>query len=417
MATHITRNILAKHPGRLFSNRNDVIHNLLLTRDVHNLDTIFDDTCFIRSIDIDPTGSFVLYCEDSGQCGVFLIKDANIGSLETAGRVDLDAWRLRRVQWSPDANEPCSYVLGHRSLSILDDLRPLEQFKFNNDPYWSDWNANDIKMIAVSCNNSTVSLVDIASGGSLQTIILAPISGLRNLIATRCCWSKQDSYCLAVGDNDGFIHIYDIRHSTRAVSIAGENIGEEFGEINCMSFNEDHSAIITTHGPKNRPIQWDFKRCSLKPNPGRFRCRELEVDASKLKDEQDAPRRLRKSRSRPRVQRQRNILSNAIVPKFFRGSQFYLTSRHLYCPANYNSCEATDLNVYDLKSGLLFKTLSTEMFSRGVYCVVGLLPDSMVLYTGGSLGLRIWTFDEDHERQVLERVAKYHESDWSSDSD
>lgn len=348
----------------------------------------------------------------SGICEAVCVCDPNLGRLNPVSRFDLSdsAGILRRVQWSPNHNEECSYVLGSKGLFILDDSSLLEQFRFKGDAHWADWNTNDIKMIAVSCSNSNVTLVDIASGSALQTITLHSVSGLKKHNVTRCSWSKQDSYCLVVGDNDGFIYVYDTRHSTRPILTAGG----ELGEVNCMSFTEDQSSIITSHGRKNHLVKWEFDKCSLRPWTSKFK-NESDDNLTQTTTVSNASPRL--GRGFRGLTRGSIRSFEAIAPNIFRGSQFYLSSRHLYCPAGQSRPHTSDLDIYDLKTGLRVKSIKSGDFSKSIFCVAGNLPESMVLYTGGATGLRVWSPDEDYQRRMEERNANYHQSNWDSDDD
>lgn len=394
-----------------------MIGDLLSSRQILNTQTIESDENFVRALDIDPTESFLLFAGSSGCCHFTTITDPNYGTLDDTSHVFLNGTRqINRVQWSPDIREPCAYMLTRQTLTILDGLQKVEQFHFRNEALWSDWNTIDQKMIAVACNNSNVTLIDVASGNALQTIVVPNSSMLKTHIATRCAWSKHDSYCLIVGDNDGYLHIFDTRHSVHSLMTAGV----ELGEINCLSFTNDQNSIITTHGPRNRIVQWKFNSSSLKPCIDKFADKPVEESDPHGNDQlPSSGRSSRAVRSRSRRQLSSSF-PLSIAPKFFRGSQFYLTDRFLFCPANDSNrqqLEASDLNVYDLLNGNKVTSIKTESASRGVHCVAGLLPKSMVLYTGGARGLRIWTIDEDFGRRKKQEYERYHQTRWESDDD
>lgn len=297
-------------------------------------------------------------------------------------------------------------------------MSEVERYPFKNDILWSDWNPHDPSLIAVCGSQSMMSLVDLRAGNSLQTMILSCPSGIKKHTANRCTWSKLNPRTLVAGDNDGYVHKYDIRNNMKPLFVAGG----ELGEVNCMNFTHDEDSLITTHGNRNRIVRWtyDSTKKTLHPNTNAFTIEPRGVnsgDKRRVAAEDTASPLIRFIRGRRR--RGDDPTSQANKSKIFLGSQFYMSSRHLYCPAHellYN--DLNDFNIYDLKTGYRIKSLRTDpSFIQGAFSVSGLMPDSMVIYTGGLDKLRVWSFDELNRIKQEKISSQYHTSNWNSDSD
>lgn len=336
------------------------------------------------------------------------ISDLNYGTLEQISRLSLSLFNLHRVQWNP-GDELFFSMLDNHNLYLVDpnEMRAIERFSFNLKTCWSEWNPNDRKTIAVCGTESQTRFVDIRSGSSVHTIILGAASGLASHRATRCLWSKQDSHCLIIGDNEGYLHVYDTRHSTRPLL----RVGDELGQISGMSFTKDQTKIITSHGTENHLVEWVYDRCQLRAQTKKFKKREVATESGAQEVTQVSARGKGGTRKKLRP----NI--PLPVDAYIR-CQFYVSERHIFCPVPSRVKKSKEIYIYDLSSGLRLKTLKSDaVLCQGVYSVTGLLPDSLVLYVGGRGRLRAWTLDEDHQRKMEEKKIKFHLTNWDSDED
>lgn len=323
-------------------------------------------------------------------------------------------------------------MLDNHNLYLIDPvtMRSLERFKFEVTTLWSEWNPNHGSLISICGTESQVRMVDIRSGSAVQTIIVGAQSGLPSHRASRCLWSRQDTTCLIVGDNEGYIHIYDTRYVTRPQLC----VGEERGQITGMSFTVDQTSIITSQGTNNHLVQWDYDKCSLVPRPNKFKKRPEAIDIITLDDStcqqpvatasstgpstagRKGPNGLVKNNNKIKKAKLRHPVSLPVTA--YLRCQFYVTDRHVYCPVPAGVKKAKEIYIYDIKSGLRIKTLkSNDILSQGVYSVTGLLPESLVLYVGGRNRLRVWTIDEDYQRKMDEKIRQYHRTCWDSDDE
>lgn len=408
-------------------NKNCILNGLIVSRNIFNIQTLDYDLMTVCSTDLDPTGNFLLVGLSNGSVDLQGIQDTNFGTLDQICRLNLSLFNLHRVQWNP-GDEQFFSMLDNHNLYLVDpnEMRTLETYPFSLKTNWSDWNSNDKRIIAVCGTESQTRLVDIRGGSSVHTIILGAKSGLASHRATRCLWSKHDSNCLIVGDNEGYIHVYDTRHSTRPYFVAGE----ERGQISGMSFTSDNASIITSQGTENRLIQWSYDKCSLIPYPNKFRKRviteDLEQDLTdisssaahtSIQNVASTSKSRRSSKKKTLSRKHTRRIIPLPVDAYLR-CQFYVTDRHVCCPVPPCATKSKEIYIYDLESGYRIKTLKSEnILCQGVYSITGLLPESLVLYVGGRGRLRVWSLDEDHQRKREETMKKYHMTRWESDDE
>lgn len=416
-----------------------LINSLIRSRNLFNVQTLEYDIVTVCSMDIDESGNFLLVGLSNGAVDLLGIQDPSFGTLDNITRFNFSPFNLHRVQWSP-SDEQFFSMLDNHNLYLVDpvEMRTIERFNFGLKTNWSEWNPSDKKMIAVCGSESQVRLADICSGSSIQTIVLGSRSGLASHRATRCLWSRQDLNCLIVGDNEGYLHVYDTRHSTRPLIL----VGEERGQISGMSFTSNQNSIITSQGTENQLVQWSYDKCSLVPSLNKFRKRKevginpLKIDESNNNSETKKENghsnngssfgssALTKSSSK-NPNEQKGILmrkhSRRLIPlpvDAYLRCQFYVTDRHIYCPVPSRVTKSKEIYIYDIESGDRIKTLKSEdILRQGVYSVTGLLPESLVLYVGGRGRLRVWSVDEDHQKKMEEKVGQYHISRWDSDDE
>lgn len=419
-----------KAPKNRVEARFDIIDNLLESRNLYNVLTIDYDLIAVRSTDLDPSENFLLIGLANGSVEIQGIQIGTTGGLEHIYRYNLSPFNIHRVQWNP-GHEQFFSMLDNHNLYLVDpeEARAIERFNFSNKAYWSEWSPNDRKMIAVCGTESQTRLVDIRSGSAVQTIILSAKSGLASHRATRCLWSKHDTNCLIIGDNEGYIHIFDTRQSSKPYLCSGV----ERGQISGMSFTNDNCSIMTSQGTNNRLVQWSYDKCTLVPDSHKFKKQLKQVPVtnaeesstkSNVQASDSSSKRRKTSRQATKQQTNNNLRfqSRRIVSlpvDAYLKCQFYVTDRHIYCPCPPGSTKAKEFYIYNIESGYRIKTIKSDeiLCSGSVNAITGLLPDSLVLYVGGRGRLRVWTLDEDYHRKLEDKMKEYHKTNWDSDGD
>lgn len=418
--------------------RTKPIYNLVESRNLFSIQNVDYDILTVTSLDIDEGRNFMLVGLSNGAVDLKEVEDSQYGILSQIFRFNCSQFNVNRVQWSPGEGEQFFSLLDNHVLYLVDPIenKILDKYGFNLKTNWSEWNPSDRKMIAICGSESQVRLVDIRSGSSVQTVILGAPSRLATHRATRCLWSNQDLNCLIVGDNEGFIHIYDTRHSTRSLLIAGE----ECGQISGMSFTKDNCSIITSQGTENHLVHWTYDKCSLISHPHKFKKRKKsDIDCSKTKEKDirenyqldkltpgssSCNTSIAKSNRTPSSggkskDAKRNKKRNMSLPvDAYIRCQFHVTDQHIYCPVPPSTKKSKELYVYDIESGIRVKTLKSDnILSQGVFSVTSLIPESLVIYVGGRGRLRSWTLDEGYQRKLVEKMHRYHRTIWDSDDD
>lgn len=386
-------------------------------RNLFNVQTLEYDLTAVSTTDLSPSATFLISGLSNGSIDFLQVEDGNLGTLNSIHRYDISPINIHRVQWHP-SGEFFFSVLDNNKLYFVDPNygRTIDKYTFSVKTNWSEWNPIERKIVAVCGSGSQVRLVDIQSGSSAQTIILGAPSRLASHRATRCLWSGLDSNCLIVGDNEGYLHIYDTRHSTKPLLC----VGEECGQISGMSFTTDQNKIITSQGTENHLVEWSFDKCNLVPRSTKFKKRKVET--AQVEPE---PVAQSSSKSKPGKRSTENIEKKILKKKKKRvvslpvdayiRCQFWVTDHHVYCPVPASVKKGKELYVYDVDSGYRIKTLkSDEILCQGAYSICGLLPEALVLYVGGRNRLRVWTIDEDHQRKLEEKMKRYHKSTWDS---
>lgn len=316
--------------------------------------------------------------------------DPTFGKLEDLAMLTVAPSAINRVQWCPNQEESLFSVCDNHTLHLVDDvsIKVMEKYHFKIRISSSDWNSLDTRMIAVCGSESQVRLVDLRTGSSVHSMTVSAMSRMPTHRATRCIWSKQDTRCLVVGDNEGFVHIFDTRKSLKSLLTSGQHTSQ----ISGMAFTTDQSQIVTSHGIENKLRLWHFKNGNLKRANTKF--------FNYLADQS-----LKKSRDR-----------RTLSPDANMKCQFYVTDKHIFCPTSIDQ-RSDEVWIYEIDSGKLIKTLrSEEILTAGIYSIVGLMNDSISLYVGGRGRLRAWSLDEESEDR-LSKLKKYHVDRWESDSD
>lgn len=425
---------------RTWNNRNldricdNITDSLIKSRNFFDVQKLSYELLSVCSVDLDPTGNFLLIGLSNGIVDLQSVDDYKYGTLEGCLKSALTAHNLHRVQWSPSDDEQFFSILDHHNLILVDPccMRKLETISFNMKTNWSEWNPRDRKMIAVCGSGSQARLVDIRSGSSAQTIILTAKSGLPSHRPTRCLWSGQDLHCLIIGDNEGYMHIYDTRQSSKPLVLAGDGRGQVSG----MSFTSDQCSIITSHGTENNLVQWYLDKGSLRQCANKFKKQPkvIQIDDEQSETQNEAStsaqliRRYAVDRNpavsvkraegakRALAAKKRRDNHNPLPVNAYLRCQFYVSDRHVFCPVPSRVKKSKEIYVYDVESGFRIKTLkSNDILCQGVHCVTGLSPSSLVLYVGGRGRLRVWTIDEDYQRKMDEEIRQFHVNHWDSD--
>lgn len=409
------------------SRQSSILADLIQTRNLFDVQKVEYELTTVNSMDIDPSKSFLLVGLCNGSIDIQEISNLNTGNLEPLTFMKLANTNLHRVQWYP-GGEQFFYALDNTTLHLVDPnrLQIIDKFTFNMNAFHSDWNANNDKIIAVCGSQSQVRLVDIKSGNFAQTIILSAPSRLPTHRATRCVWSKSDTTCLIIGDNEGYLHIFDTRHSRVPLVTSSD---EFLSQISGMSFTDDQNHIITSHGSNNKLVEWSFNEYKLIPNKDKFnKVKKEKLDEMSDYVKEGSSRPISGTSSKQQFQETKKKLRDKKVSNkperkvpnipgtSFLRCQFHITEDFLFCPVPSTVKKSKELYIYDLKSGSKLKTLkSDEILSTGVYSVVGLLPSSLVLFVGGRGRLRVWTLDEQHKLKLEEKIKKFHVDDWDSE--
>lgn len=239
--------------------------------------------------------------------------------------------------------------------------------------------------IAVGCSSSTIRIIDIRSGSSLQQMTCRSMTGTVNHHMTRIIWSPLDTDCLIVGDSSGFLHIYDIRKPNRSVRVVGSDY-TSCEPITCLQFTKDKMSVVTTHGLSNKLNLWHFSRSNLINSNINFECPLVRSKQSK----------------------------HSLNTSYIR-CQIFATDDYIFVPSELKQF-GRDVISYDINNGTKVHSLSTSregsFHSSGPNCVTGLDTGSGVIYSGGNQRLCVWSPKIDSEEDK-KRLKKYYSDQWS----
>lgn len=416
-----TINTLGFHP---WMRQRSVVKDLLTSRNLHDIQNVQYELLTAYSLDLDPTKNFLLVGLSNGSLNIQEIIDSNLGKLERVSHLNITNTNIHRVQWFP-GDEEFLTALDNHTLFVVDPnkLQIIERYNFHIDTLWSDWNPNTSSVIAICGSDSQVRFVDIRDGSSIHSITLTAPSKLPTHKATRCLWSKCDTTCLVIGDNEGYLHIYDTRHTTRPLNMSQDEFSSQ---ISGIAFTNDMKYIITSHGFDNRLVEWSFDKCQIVPNEDKFKKtvqpnlnQDFTSSSSSDPLKQGTSSYLQKvnnNNKKKRVLTARVRLLPCYSSSTYLRCQFHVTDNLIFSPAPSNAKNSKELDIYDIHSGIKIKTVQSDtILSSGVYCVTSLLPRSLTLFVGGRGRLRVWSLDEDYERKRQENVTKFHVDQWDSD--
>lgn len=319
----------------------------------------------INSLDLDNSQAYLLSGGSDASVTLYRIHDYLTGTISPlVDKTTLASEFICRVLWFPHDQEMFA-VATNKSVSFVDTntLEVAESFRNFLDKmiFDVDWNRNKSDVLAVACSASTVRFIDLRSGSCLSSLTISSQLNLKNHAASRVLWDKRDQECLFVGDNFGYIHVYDIRNTRRSLQtfVPEDHLAEP---VLGMSFSKDGMMLLTSHGSLNRIYSW-------LPKNGSFKSTNTHYDS-------------------PFVRR-----SGSKVPlSALNRGQFCVTDNFVVNPI---PCGRSDCSVNDLSSGRMITTLcppktsSSDTHSRRINCVTG-LSQNPVFFVGGKMTLRVY---------------------------
>lgn len=335
----------------------------------------------------------MLVSDSDGNVLARRIAESNFGRLSELTRLHLESIMVHRTQWFPNDNG-LFCVTQPSCLTLVDaaSFAPVEKYRFDGEHsrhgavYWSDWNGENLNLLAVGLSNSSVRFVDVRTGSSVQQLTVAsPGQSVQHHI-TRLVWVPHDEDCLLVGDSAGYLHVFDVRRPRKALQTVGE---EELGctqQISCMQYTEDRMQLLVGQGYQGRPSLYEFRGKRLRnanvnfTGGQRFSTRSLMMQQAK---------------------------------SAFLKCQMHCSGGMLFRPVADGYGE---VKVQSLRCGRTVNTfLSPDWQPTSVYnstCVTGLWGDHPVVYSGSRSTVRVWAplAKSDQLEQVLREA---HADNWS----
>lgn len=324
-----------------------------------------------------------------GNVHIYEVVNNKDGILEFISRKDMPCILIHRSQWLPGDNGMFA-VTQPDTVSLVDTntFKIVDTYRFNPSVvFWSDWNSNDVNLIAVALGNSCIRFIDIRAGNSVQTITTkSPIQSKAHNM-TRILWTPLDAECLFAGDSSGYIHLYDIRRSKQAVQLVGEDY-TSCETICSMEYNPKKTNLIISQGRDPKTTMWSFKEKKL---------RNTNVNFSMNTEARGAP----PNRSRH-------------MDAFIK-YQVYVTDRFLFKPIINNFKE---ISIHDLHTGRFLNEFSSPNWQPNSLCdassVLGLYDNYNVLYSGSKNSIKLWNRKVVTD-QEKERINRMHQDNWSDD--
>lgn len=327
--------------------------------------------------------------DSGGNVHIYEVVNNKDGILEFVNRRGLQSILIHRSQWLPSDNGMFA-VTQPNVVSLIDTntFKIVDTYKFGprSVVFWSDWNSNDINLIAVALTDSCIRFIDIRAGNSVQTITTkSPIQSKAHNM-TRIKWTPLDGECLFAGDSSGYIHLYDIRRSKQAVQLVGEDY-TSCEPICSMEYNPKKTNLIISQGCNPKTTMWSFKEKKLRNTNVNFSTNNEARGAQVYRDQAG-----------------------------FIKYQVYVTDRFLFKPIINNFKE---ISIHDLHNGRFLNEFSSPNWQPNslcnASCVLGLYSDYNVLYSGSKNSIKLWNRKvvTDQESELINRM---HQDNWS-DSD
>jgi WD40 repeat protein len=326
----------------------------------------------INSLDVDVCQEYLLSGGTDGSVTLYRIEDHVDGRLTPlVDKTTLASEFISRISWFPLDQEMFA-VATNRTISFIDTqtLDVAESFRNFHDRmiFDVDWNRTNPNLLAVACSSSTVRFIDLRTGSSLSSLTISSQMNLKNHAASRVLWDKRDEECLFVGDNFGYIHVFDIRNMRKSLQafVPDEHVAEP---VLGMSFSPDGMKLLTCHGSQNHISSWVAKN-------GSFVSTNIHFDRPFTK---------------------KTDSSRVALSALNRG-QFCVTDNFVGTPIPVGR---QDCCVNDSSSGRMITLLSPpkstvkeNTSSRRINCVAGLSGScNPVFFVGGKLTLRVYGID------------------------
>lgn len=116
----------------------------------------------------------MIISDAGGNIHIYEVVNNKEGYLKFVNRKDLLSIMIHRSQWLPNDNGMFS-ITQPNIVSLIDtntfQIVDTYEFRSKQVVYWTDWNENDINLIAVAMSNSCIRFIDIRAGSSVQQIV------------------------------------------------------------------------------------------------------------------------------------------------------------------------------------------------------------------------------------------------------
>ena len=332
----------------------------------------------------------MIVSDAGGHIHIYEVVNNKDGFLEFINRKDFLSIMIHRSQWLPNDNAMFA-VTQPNIVSLIDTntFQVVDNYKFDSKSvvYWSDWNENDINLIAVAMSNSCIRFIDIRAGNSVQQITTkSPIESKTHNM-TRILWTPLDKECLFAGDSSGYLHLYDIRKAKQAIQLVGEDY-TSCESICSMALNPKKTNLILSQGRNPKTTCWSFKNKKLRNTNVNFSTNIDSKSRVYYRDDKSA----------------------------FIKYQIYVTDKFLFKPI-LNSFK--EISVHDLSSGQNLNAFASSNWQPNslcdASCVLGLYDNYNVLYSGSRNSIKLWNRKITTDQQK-ETIHKIQQDNWS-DSD
>lgn len=245
------------------------------------------------------------------------------------------------------------------------DKYPGVRFK-SSSVLWSAWNQVDLNTIAIALENSKVRLIDIRVGSPVHLIKTFIPPGQGDCANTRLAWAPNDPDCLVVGDEKGYLHVYDVRFHPRPIVYVGEDNSPN-SPISHLSFLPDGNQIITSFGSLGQPVLWHFRNKKMSNTNIHFMQNESNSFGHYI--------------HRPEIEENERHIFN----------QMWASDTHLFRPklSSRNEVLVNCLRTGDLCNKFL-PPISERITTRDSTCVIGIDYEEPIIYSGGGSKVRLW---------------------------
>ena len=353
----------------------------------------------------------LIACDNQGGVMFKQVVDPLVG---TVSNIDSKSFRhgfIGRCQWFPLDNG-MFHLMYNDGVTIVDTntLNQCETFNFGaRQVFWTDWNPSKPELISVAASESTIRLIDIRSGSSAQNIVVSSCLQSANHSITSIVWDKLDPDCFFAGDTEGYIHIYDIRSSRNSMTRVHDDT-RLCEPIVCLQFTTDCMSLLSLNAMRDKLNLWSLKNKSLQNSNTNFQLPQ----PSKPKTSRVPNRGGARDTTRRQAYLKNPSLASLIKPQVYVSHDLVFSSG----PSNKTG---TEIIVNDLNTGSMVKKLGSDTYNCNdnliqVNSIIGLHPESLVVYSGGYNSFKVWSvaFYSENRDQELRHV---HNDCWSDESD